>query len=123
MSLRVNGVSCSAVIRSMSSQTCVSAAFFASLPPRFSRNGLDAITLTAAGESLTVLLRCAVLPGGSLPGLPDLVLGLDWKASIRELLLSMGRPIPPAFDPFQYYLGNGTSSFVLKLNKNAHISF
>ncbi|KAJ7861300.1 hypothetical protein B0H13DRAFT_2671901 [Mycena leptocephala] len=97
MSLRVNGVTCSAVIRSTSPQTAISRAFLASLP---ARGGLDAITVTSGGESLTVLLRCAVLPDG-----PDLILGLDWKAAIRELLLSLGRAVPTTFDPFQFYLG------------------
>jgi hypothetical protein len=99
MSLRVNGVTCSAVIRSTSPQTAISRAFLASLP---ARGGLDAITVTSGGESLTVLLRCAVLPDG-----PDLILGLDWKAAIRELLLSLGRAVPTTFDLFQFYLGSG----------------
>ncbi|KAJ7866139.1 hypothetical protein B0H13DRAFT_2561641 [Mycena leptocephala] len=60
--------------------------FVSALTPGRSRNGFYSITLVAAG--------------------PDIVLGLDWKASIRELLVSLGRPILPGFDPFQAYLGS-----------------
>ncbi|KAJ7860936.1 hypothetical protein B0H13DRAFT_2282534 [Mycena leptocephala] len=76
--------------------------FVSELTPGRSRNGFYPITLVAAGgDNLTVVLRCAVAYEG-----PDIVLGLDWKASIRELLVSLGRPILPGFDPFQAYLGS-----------------
>ncbi|KAF7344643.1 hypothetical protein MVEN_01624500 [Mycena venus] len=99
MSLCVNGVSCLAVIRSMALRTAVSSVFLASLPLR-SRDG-EAITVNAGDESLTVVLRCSTFDPG--PRDPDLVLGLDWKSGIRDLLLFMGRALPPAFDPFEFY--------------------
>ena len=112
MSLFVNGVSCSAVVRTESPQTAVFA-LLASLPPGRSRGGYEAITVTDAGESLTVLLRCAVFRSRQRD--PDLVLGLDWKASMRESLLSMGWSLPAGSDPFQFYLGAGTSFLFLFL--------
>jgi hypothetical protein len=107
MSLSVDGVLCSTVFRSSSPVTTISRYFVSALTSGRSRNGFYPITLVAAGgDNLTVVLRCAVAYEG-----PDLVLGLDWKASIRELLVSLGRPILPGFDPFQAYLGSGASFF------------
>ncbi|KAF7333092.1 hypothetical protein MVEN_02374300 [Mycena venus] len=80
MSLCVNGVSCLAVIRSMALRTAVSSVFLASLPLR-SRDG-EAITVNAGDESGTWF-------------------GLEiWYT---DLLLFMGRALPPAFDPFEFY--------------------
>ncbi|KAJ7825464.1 hypothetical protein B0H13DRAFT_2290717 [Mycena leptocephala] len=96
MSLSVDGVLCSTVFRSSS----VSRYFVSALMPGHSRNGFYSITLVVPGGD-NLILRCAVAYEG-----PDIVLGLDWKASIRELLVSLGRPILPGFDPFQAYLGS-----------------
>jgi hypothetical protein len=65
--------------------TTISRYFVSALTPGRSRNGFCPITLVAAGgDNLTVVLRCAVAYEG-----PDIVLGLDWKASIRELLAGL----------------------------------
>jgi hypothetical protein len=93
------------VFRSSSPVATISRYFVSALTPGRSRNRFYPITLVAAGgDNLTVVLRCAVAYEG-----PDIVLGLDWKASIRELLVSLGWPILPGFDPFQAYLGSGAS--------------
>ncbi|KAJ7821651.1 hypothetical protein B0H13DRAFT_2681979 [Mycena leptocephala] len=100
MSLSVDGVLCSTVFRSSSPVTTISRYFVSALTPGHSRNGFYPITLVAAGgDNLTVVLRCAVAYEG-----PDIVLGLDWKASIRELLA--GSAYSTRFDPFQAYLGS-----------------
>lgn len=103
MSLRVNGVSCSTIARSSRLRTAVSSSFYVSVAPGLPHGELLAFTLdTACSGSFTVLLRCEVVSTG-----PDVSLGLDWKASLRELLLVQGHPVPVSFDPFESYLPSG----------------
>ncbi|KAF7339174.1 hypothetical protein MVEN_01994700 [Mycena venus] len=106
MSIRVNGVSCSAVVRSMAPRLAISSAFIASLPLGRSPDG-DAITVTTADETLTVKLYLA----GTL--------GLE--ANLREHLLFMGRPVPATFDPFEYYLGSVLLARQFLSSDNPHV--
>jgi hypothetical protein len=42
---------------------------------------------------------------------PDVSFGLDWKASVRELLLVQGHLVLVSFDPFESYLPSGMYLF------------
>ncbi|KAJ6537109.1 hypothetical protein B0H19DRAFT_1382836 [Mycena capillaripes] len=101
MSFRVNGFSCTAV-PSSHPYSLVSHGFYSRVAPNRLPGDLLSVTVdTPFDGSLTVLLRCRV--ADAFAGGPDLSLGMDWKASVRELLISVGHRVPESFDPFNAY--------------------
>ncbi|KAJ7736417.1 hypothetical protein B0H16DRAFT_1891922 [Mycena metata] len=95
MSLLIDGVPTTNIGRSSGSLTQISAAFLRSALPHRNPNSLFAITLRTEDTPFTVLLACQV---SSRIG-PDIVLALDWKASVRECMLGFGLNVPTSFDP------------------------
>ncbi|KAJ7883339.1 hypothetical protein B0H13DRAFT_2046700 [Mycena leptocephala] len=115
MSLLIDGLSTSRIDRSTGGTTLVSASFLrSSFPGRSS--GPFAITLrTVDGRNLTVVLACQVSSRINV----DVVLALDWKASLRECMLGLGQPVPTSFDPWALLSASGT--FKVSTNHNLHL--
>ncbi|KAK6997518.1 hypothetical protein R3P38DRAFT_1891555 [Favolaschia claudopus] len=116
MSLLIDGIPTFRIARSQGSRTLLSSAFVAAHFPGRRLGSPFALTLkTAEHTSLTVMLACVMSPGLD----HDVVLALDWKAHLRDLLLSLGERVPAAFDPWSMVLGPGKlslGSIDLRLN-------
>ncbi len=109
MSLTVNG-RCPSSLRVVSdSVTTFSSRFLSALFPSGVVPPWVPVTLyTKEHGFFTVVLRTTV--GGDLV---DLSVGLDWSASMRELLNSCGWYVSQAFDPVREFLPSRVSFFLL----------
>ncbi|KAJ7019764.1 hypothetical protein C8F04DRAFT_1197407 [Mycena alexandri] len=97
MSLRVNGFPCSSFSSSTFPRTVLSSRFFHHIGGHYHGPRI-AIALDTPEGPFTIILDCYVAAEG-----PDICLGLDWKAYMHELFLSLNRQLPYQFDPFSYY--------------------
>lgn len=105
MSLLVDGILASKVARSLGSTTLLSASYVHTVfPGRRPAAAPFALTLRTSGlDALTVVLACQISSRID----SDVVLGLDWKAALRELLLALGSDVPATFDPWTLFLPLG----------------
>jgi hypothetical protein len=110
MSILIDGILASSVARSRGSTTLISASYVRTAFPRRPAAAPFALTLHtldrgALSKSLTVVLPCRISSHTD----SDIILGLDWKAALRELLLGLGFPVPATFDPWALFLPLGES--------------
>ncbi|KAK7029997.1 hypothetical protein R3P38DRAFT_2932803 [Favolaschia claudopus] len=112
MSLLINGTLASRVGRSAGPTTQISAAFVNTHLVGKAARSPFALTLQTAGrDSLTVILACDISQHLAF----DIVLAIDWKAHLRELLLSLGDNVPAAFDPWATFLPSTTCTSIVYL--------
>jgi hypothetical protein len=106
MSILIDGILASSVARSSGSTTLISASYVRTAFPRRPAAAPFALTLhTLDRGALTVVLPCRISSHTD----SDIILGLDWKAALRELLLGLGFPVPATFDPWALFLPLGES--------------
>ncbi|KAK7042001.1 hypothetical protein R3P38DRAFT_2888061 [Favolaschia claudopus] len=104
MSLLINGIPASRIARSEGPKTLISASYAQEHFPSRPANSLWALTLCIAHrDPLTVVFPCRISPSLEF----DVVLALDWKAHLRDLLLSQGGYVSAAFDPWAMISGVG----------------
>ncbi|KAK6978106.1 hypothetical protein R3P38DRAFT_3376828, partial [Favolaschia claudopus] len=104
MSLLIDGNCTFNIARSQGPTTLVSSFFVQTYIPRRRANSLApfALTLNTVDRGpLTVVLSCQI--SSSLEY--DIVLALDWKSQLRDLLLYSGYSVPAAFDPWSMISG------------------
>jgi hypothetical protein len=116
MSLLVDGILASNVARSLGSTTLLSASYVHTVfPGRRPAAAPFALTLRTPGfDALTVVLACQISSRID----SDVILGLDWKAALRELLLALGSDVPATFDPWTLFLPLGEFLSFLFLHSN-----
>ncbi|KAK7064706.1 hypothetical protein R3P38DRAFT_3339920 [Favolaschia claudopus] len=104
MSLLIDGTPTFNIARSQGPTTLVSSFFVQTYFPgrQASSSGSFALTLNSRDRGpLTVVLSCRILSGLEF----DVVLALDWKSHLRDLLLHFGHRVPAAFDPWSMLSG------------------
>ncbi|KAK7012829.1 hypothetical protein R3P38DRAFT_3015367, partial [Favolaschia claudopus] len=112
MSLLINGILASRVGRSAGSTTQISTAFVNTHLVGKAARSPFALTLQTAGrDPLTVILACDISQDLAF----DIVLAVDWKANLRELLLSLGDTVPAAFDPWATFLPSTIGMIIVYL--------
>ncbi|KAK7022984.1 hypothetical protein R3P38DRAFT_3356830 [Favolaschia claudopus] len=106
MSLLIDGTATYNIARSQGPTTLVSSSFVRTYFPtrRHQANSLGsfAFTLNTGDRGpLTVVLSCRILASLEF----DVVLALDWKSHLRDLLLHLRHPVPAVFDPWSMISG------------------
>ncbi|KAK7029123.1 hypothetical protein R3P38DRAFT_2775711 [Favolaschia claudopus] len=104
MSLLIDGTPTFNIARSQGPTTLVSSFFVQTyfLGRQASSSGSFALTLNSRDHGpLTVVLSCRISSGLEF----DVVLALDWKSHLRDLLLHFGHRVPAAFDPWSMLSG------------------
>ncbi|KAF8164634.1 hypothetical protein K438DRAFT_1775391 [Mycena galopus ATCC 62051] len=100
MSLSVNGLYPHSVVFTTDVDTTISSVFAAALFPMGGiPSYLSATLVTMTSGSFTVSLGTKVVPSPF-----DVSIGLDWSASMRELLNYVGWHVGQSFDPVQAFL-------------------
>ncbi|KAJ7666868.1 hypothetical protein DFH06DRAFT_1322847 [Mycena polygramma] len=102
MSIRVNGWAPLSVVRTSLPETEFSSVFLAAMYPagHYIPPWLPVTMFLDTGDTYTVILRTKIVAGGG----PDVYLGLDFKASVQHLMLSLGWTFGPGFDLFRRFL-------------------
>jgi hypothetical protein len=112
MSILIDGILTSSVARGSGSTTLISASYVRTAFPRRPAAAPFVLTLhTLDRGALTVVLPCRI----SSQIDSDIILGLDWKAALRELLLGLGFPVPATFNPWALFLPLGKCFIFLVL--------
>jgi hypothetical protein len=106
MSIYVDGALCATVGRGLTLTSSMSSRFFeTNFPGRDPRHLFQITLMTSTRGTFSTALACTIDPLLSV----DLVLGLRWKAYVREWLLAFGELVPSSFDPWSAFLGTGTT--------------
>ncbi|KAJ7472551.1 hypothetical protein FB451DRAFT_1398762 [Mycena latifolia] len=118
MSLLVQDVPVSSLTFANSPRTSISSGLVSRLPP--ARNSVFLFTVSAGGHGLfSFTLLCVVVPPSATP---EIVLGLDWAACVRDSMLYSGLRLPSSFNAFSFFSSEFVSASAAQLLLTTYIA-